>query len=147
MSKPLEDKDSPALKARLQSLGFEQVQFEPKVNNRFIVKIDGFPSYVIKGVNLPQCNAGGWINDVLLECYNPINTKIEATAIELIKQTTVDIKIQILTPTAEIDTEWDIVGKNGRVSFGSLNWSDEGEANLIHICFEVDSAKISHPTA
>ena len=29
-------------------------QFEPKVKNRFIMNIDGIPSYIIKAMNRPQ---------------------------------------------------------------------------------------------
>lgn len=146
MNRILEDKDGPALKARLQALGFEQVQFEPKVNNRFIVKIEGFPSYVIKGVTLPTFGSNEWIDGVTLECYNPLSTKIEEAAMALAKRTTVDIKIQILTPTAHVDTEWFIVGKDVEVSFGKLNWSNDGDPNLIYIHFGVMSAAISYPT-
>ena len=146
MNQKLEEKDSPALKARLQSLGFEQVEFEPKVCNRFIVQIEEFPSYVIKGVRLPSRTATGWINGVELVCYNPLNTKLEEAAIALVQRGMVDITIKILTPTAHVDTVWQIVGKQGSVSFGNLNWSDDGEASRIFLRFEVQNATISYPT-
>lgn len=145
MNNRLEDKDSPALKARLQALGFEQVQFEPKISNRFIVYIDTFPSYVIKGFSLPRFTSVGWEGEVELECYNPLDTKLEQLAMALVKNPCVKIKIKLLTPTADVDTEWDITGKNGSVSFGNLNWSNSGDANLIYIRFEVDSAEVSYP--
>jgi hypothetical protein len=144
MSTSLEDKDSPALKARLQSLGFEQVDFEPKVSNRFIVYIDKFPSYVIKGVALPRRDLNGKWGNIQLECYNPLNTKLEQTAIDLVNQDEVEITIKLLTPTAEVDTTWELVVENGSVNFGSINWSDEGEANLIYITFDVKEATISY---
>ncbi len=145
MPNQMESKDSSGLQARLKGLGFEQVDLEPKVSNRFIVKIDGLPSYVIKGIHLPMRTLAGWEQRVELECYNPLDAKLENTVIELIRRGEVKIKIQILTPTADIDTEWDIVGWNGEISFGSLNWSNKGDANLIHVTFEVKSATISYP--
>jgi len=36
-----------ALKEKLHSLGFEQIQFEPKLQKRFIVKIENFPSFKV----------------------------------------------------------------------------------------------------
>ena len=144
MSNPLEDKDSPALKARLQSLGFEQVEFEPKVNNRFIVQIKDFPSYVIKGVSLPhRTRNGGW-DGLTLECYNPLETKLEMLAIDLVKAGDVKILIKLLSPTADVDTTWDILATNGAIDFGRINWSDEGKANLIYITFDVKEATISY---
>jgi hypothetical protein len=147
MNQKLEEKDSPALKSRLQALGFEQVEFEPKVCNRFIVQIENFPSHVIKGVRFPcQLANGGWTNGIELKCYNPLNAKLEESAIALVRQETVDITIKILTPTAHVDTVWHIIGRQGRVSFGDLDWSDEGEASQIFLYFDVDSATISYPT-
>jgi len=144
MSTPLEDKDSPALKARLQSLGFEQVQFEPKVSNRFIVYIDTFPSYVIKGVLLPSRFPDGYWGPLQLECYNALETKLEQLALDVVKQEETKVIIKLLTPTAEVDTTWEIIATKGEIVFGGLNWSTEGEPNLIHIKFEVKSATISY---
>lgn len=141
----MESKDSPGLQSRLKSLGFEQVDLEPKVRNRFIVKVDGLPSYVIKGIHLPMRTLAGWEQRVELECYNPLDAKLENMVIELIRRGEVNIKIQILTPTAEVDTEWDIVGWNGEIYFGNLNWSDKGDANIIRVTFDVKSASISYP--
>jgi len=145
MSEAMEDKDSPQLKERLKSLGFEATQFEPKVNNRFIVKADGLPSYVVKGIKLPKyCSNSNITSYIELECYNPLALKFEQTAIDFVKQPEVKIKVQILDPLANVDTTWDIVGVKGEVDFGALNWSNEGEANIVYITFEVKNFTVSY---
>lgn len=145
MSQSMEDKDSPQLKERLKTLGFEETQFEPKVNNRFIVKADGLPSYVVKGVKLPKYRSDSSITSYIeLECYNPLGLKFEQLAIDFAKQSEVKIKVQILGPVADVDTTWDIVGVEGEVDFGALNWSDEGQPNKVYITFTVKDFTISY---
>lgn len=140
----LEDKDSPALKARLQALGFEQVQFEPKVNNRFIVQMEGFPSYVVRGVSLPEFTGVHWEGFLKLECYNPLETKLEEAAITLVAKEEVKVTVKVLSPTAVVDTTWEFVAANGVVEFGSYNWGDEGKPNMLTILFSVKSAKVTY---
>jgi len=142
MNQSLEETVSPTLKARLQALGFEQVQFEPKVSNRFIVQIDGFPSYVIKGIQPPTFTKKGWLGHLELQCYNPLETNLEEAAIALVSKEEVKITVKILSATAQVDTTWEFIGVDGEVQFGDYNWSDEGKPNMLIISFFVKEAKV-----
>jgi hypothetical protein len=148
MSQPLEDKDSPALQTRLKEIGFVATEFEPKVSNRFIVRVDGIPSHVIKAVTLPRFSAiiGEWEEEVQLTCYNPVDLKMEETLLAMAKQEKTDIQIDILAPTAEVVTTWKIVGTQPTVNFGPLDWSDKGQPLLLYIRFQPNEVTITYPT-
>lgn len=143
MSQALENKDSPALKDRLQSIGFEQIQFEPKVNNRFIVQAEGFPSYVIRGIKFPVYSNGNWMGRLQFECYNPLEVHLEEIALHLVSKEEVKITMKVLGPTAMVDTTWEFTAVNGEVDFGGYHWSDEGKPNLITVSFDVKEASIN----
>ena len=145
-SHKMEDKDSPELQEKLKKLGFQRTQFEPKVGNRFIAHVNGIPSYVIKGVSLPDWFPGGepiW-SQITLELYNPLGGKIEQAVLKLTEEPFA-LKIQVLDPTGEVDTTWDITCRVAKIAFGSINWSDEGEPHLIYVTCNVDSANITYP--
>ena len=46
--------------------------FQPKVANRFIMTIDGIPSFICKSVGRPNINieAKKWIISILIEKFN-----------------------------------------------------------------------------
>ena len=148
-SHAMEDKNSPELQEKLKKLGFQRTQFEPKVGNRFIAHVNGIPSYVIKGVSLPNWYPGGdgvgW-SQITLELYNPIGGKIEQAALNL-AQEPFGLKVQVLDPTGEVNTTWDISCRVTAIAFGSINWSDEGEPNMIYVTCNVDSVAITYPEA
>jgi hypothetical protein len=148
MSKPLEDKDSPALKARLQSLGFDQIEFEPKTNNRFIVKIEDFPSHVIKAVKLPSffpTTTEKWAHGLELTFYNPIDARLEQQVLDLVARPQLLIRVNILSPVATIDTIWNIHVSNGSATFEGYDWSDKGATNFITAIFKVENVYITYP--
>lgn len=142
----IEDKDLPELQAKLKEIGFEQTAFEPKVNQRFIATVEGLPSHVIKAVELPQRHPDNWTS-VGLFLYNPLGSKIEQAAIDLVKKDHVQITVKILDPAGNVDTIWEILTTtNGAEAyFGSYDWSDTGEANEISIRFDVDDVRITYP--
>lgn len=132
------------VESKLKTLGYEKTEFQPKISNRFIVKVDGLPSHIIKRVILPTCDfLCNWYGWVSLELYNPVEEQVEKLAMELIKKESVTITVHILNSNVEIDTTWVITGESGEVLFGEYNWEDETSQNLI-VRFEPVNVNISY---
>jgi len=104
--------------------------------------MDGFPSYVIRGIQLPEFVGNKWEGVLELECYNPIEAKLEKAAITLVSKEEVKITIKVLNATAVVDTTWEITATDGTVEFGSYNWRDEGNPNMLLLRFSVKDAKV-----
>jgi len=115
-------------------------QFEPKVQNRFIMQVDGIPSYIIKGISsvgftqdeimLNYINTYRKIkgklkwNDITMTLFDPITPSGAQSVMEWVRLhhesvTGRDgysdfykkqIGIQVLGPVGDIVSEWVIVG-------------------------------------
>jgi hypothetical protein len=114
--------------------------FEPKVQNRFVMYIDGIPAYLIKKASAPGFDAGEitldhinvyrkikgkvkW-DDVNMELYNPITPSGEQAVMEwarLAHESVTgrdgysdfykkDITLNVLGPVGDIVGEWIIKG-------------------------------------
>ena len=114
--------------------------FEPKVKNRFIMYVDGFPSYMIKGINNLGFDQGEiklnhinvyrkikgkmlW-NDVTLTLFDPITPSGAQATMEWVRlhHESVtgrdgyadfykkDIVLDVLGPVGDIVSEWVLMG-------------------------------------
>ena len=114
--------------------------FEPKVANRFIMYIDGVPSFLIKGVKRPSINMNvvkmDHINiyrklkgkseweDVTVTLYDPVTPSGAQTVMEWIRLShesvsgrdgygdfyKKDVSIQVLGPVGDVVEEWTLKG-------------------------------------
>ena len=114
--------------------------FEPKVQNRFIMYVDGIPAYLIKKASAPGLNANEIVldhinvyrkvkgkvrwDDMDLELYNPITPSGAQAVMEWVRlhHESVtgrdgysdfykkDVTIDILGPVGDIVSEWIIKG-------------------------------------
>ena len=140
-----------SLKKKLEDIGFEKSQFEPKVNNRFIVQMEGIPSYLIAGIDLPSYS---YWNDVEnkkvikswggfnLTLYNPIDMNLEREMLNPIHEETHKILVKILDPSGNIVTTWEISAKLETIDFGKLDWRKPGEVNTLRLYFQVENVEI-----
>lgn len=112
-------------------------QFEPKMNNRFIVYMERIPTYVISKVIRPVISVDNGkykYDDLVLEMYDPINQEqlnIKSTSTILTEfqregKTTFDkIRLSILGPIGDEVEEW--VFKNCKIEeieYSQLDWSN-----------------------
>ena len=145
-----EIKSDSILEKKLRDVGYEKTEFEPVVKNRFIVKIDGIPSFVISGVSMPVCyfnrsNANGVVSywePLTLHLYNPINPSIEKDILELGKKDDIDIEITYLGPVGDAVFSWNFKTEMISINYGSFNWADTGDPNIIEVKFNVKEATI-----
>lgn len=114
--------------------------FEPKVQNRFIMNVDGIPAYLIKAVNRPTINNNTIIldhinikrklkgksewNDIEVTLYDPIVPSGAQAVMEWVRLAhesvtgrngyadmyKKNVQIQVLGPIGDIVEEWDIRG-------------------------------------
>lgn len=114
--------------------------FEPKVANRFLMYIDGIPSYLIKKVSGPGFDAGEVIvehinvyrktkgkirwDDITLELYDPITPSGQQAVMEwarLAHESVTgrdgysdfykkDLKLELIGPVGDIVGEWIVKG-------------------------------------
>lgn len=114
--------------------------FEPKVQNRFIMNIDGIPAYMIKAAARPNINVGvitlDHINlkrklkgksewqDISISLYDPIVPSAAQACMEWVRLAhesvtgrngyadmyKKDVQIQVLGPVGDIVEQWDIKG-------------------------------------
>lgn len=140
------------LEIKLKEIGFEQIQFEPKTNSKFFVKLDGIPSYAIKGVRFPPYQRDsiekdpGWCKYIplSLEIYNVLGESIEQKCFDIISKSEVQISISLLTSDGEVDTTWQIVAKGTGITFDNLDWSDNQVPNKIYLKFQIKTATVSY---
>lgn len=114
--------------------------FEPKVQNRFIMNIDGIPSYLIKAAARPTINnnvitldhinlkrklkgKSEW-NDIEITLYDPIVPSGAQAVMEWVRLAhesvtgrngysdmyKKDVQIQVLGPVGDIVEQWDLKG-------------------------------------
>lgn len=121
--------------------------FEPKLSNRFVVKIDDIPSYVIKSVSRPSITRN-WLgnfvwNPVDLVLYDPITpSSADAVMSKIIKKSNWNFNVMILGPVGDNVEEWRVecpylISSN----FSSLDWSSK-ENLLIYIKLKVKVATL-----
>ena len=114
--------------------------FEPQVQNRFIMYIDGIPAYLIKKASAPQLVAGEIVldhnnvylkvkgkvrwQDMTLELYNPITPSGAQAVMEWVRLShesvtgrdgysdfyKKDLTLDILGPVGDIVSEWVVKG-------------------------------------
>lgn len=114
--------------------------FEPKVQNRFIMYMDGVPSYIIKKINRPQIEFGdvvldhinveqklkgkGRWGDVMLTLYDPIIPSGAQAVMEWVRLAhesitgrdgyadfyKKDLQFEVLGPQGDIVEEWVLKG-------------------------------------
>lgn len=132
------------LKNKLKNLGFEHIEFEPKINNRFIVDIEDIPSYIVKSVSFPSYNSDTkqWYNFIGFQLYNPIGLRIEERLINILDKKKIDIKIKLLTSEGDVDTTWEIEASKGILNFNCLSWEDSKTPNVIKLSLQVESVKL-----
>jgi hypothetical protein len=139
------------LSEKLKEIGFEQVDFEPVVLNRFIVRMDDVPSYVICGAKMPNCvfdrNSKTGIvektwDPLVLFLYNPVKLDIEKRILELGQKGNIKIDIQYLTPDGDIATHWKINSELSSVNYGEFSWKNTGDPNIIQLTFKIKSATL-----
>ena len=112
--------------------------FEPKVENRFIVKIGkpfNIPPYVISSAKRPsftKANNGIKWDDMVFTMYDPITPSTSQTIMEGLKKLenqesqSIEITIQVMGPVGDAVEEWKIIGEIDSIDFGRLDWkSDE----------------------
>ena len=110
--------------------------FEPKLNNRFVVYMERIPTYLIHRVIRPVISTDGEkykYDDLILELWDPINQSqlhIESTSSILTQmqregKTSFDeIKLSILGPIGDEVEQW--VFKNCKIKtieYSTLDWS------------------------
>lgn len=106
-------------------------QFEPKMNNRFIVE---FPKEVeienhfIKSITKPKYDKNEWQN-IRIDFYDAINPSISQRLYNILYKIKIfdSFKINTLDPTGVVIEQWEIyVGKILTIDFGNFNYSDDG---------------------
>ena len=134
------------LSEKLKEIGFEKTDFEPVVLNRFIVNIDGIPSYIICGARMPHCTfyrnkerktvEPKW-ESLILFLYNPVSLDTEKQILEIGKKDEVDISVRYLSPTGEPVTHWKIKAEMTAVDYGEFDWKNTGDPNIIQLTFKI----------
>ena len=124
--------------------------FEPKVQNRFIMYVDGIPSYLIKNATAPGFDAGEIVldhintyrkvkgkvrwNDMTLGLYDPVTPSGAQAIMEwarLAHESVTgrdgysdfykkDLTLNVLGPVGDVISEWIIKG----ALITSINWGD-----------------------
>jgi len=125
--------------------------FEPKVQNRFIMIVDGIPSYIIKGKLK-------W-NDLTMTLFDPITPSGAQSVMEWVRLhhesvTGRDgysdfykkqVSIQVLGPVGDIVSEWVIVGAFIKsAEFGEYNWDNDTAAQNITLNLGMDYCVLNY---
>ena len=129
--------------------------FEPKVQNRFIMYVDGVPSYTIKGISsvgfsqeeivLNHINTYRKIkgklkwNDLTMTMFDPITPSGAQAVMEK------DLTIDILGPVGDIVSEWIIKGAFVKAAeFGEYNWDNEAAAQNLTVTIGMDYCVLNY---
>lgn len=111
--------------------GHEWRDFEPKLNNRFIVYMDGIPPYLIFKAYRPFVTtqeAKYVYSDLVLEVYDPIvpSTSQILTDFQRQGKTTFDkIEMHILGPIGDIVEQWSFHNCTLKtIQYSELDWSN-----------------------
>lgn len=143
--------------------------FEPKTQNRFIMYMDGIPSFMIKKADRPKLTQASKELDHInmktfykgksvwqpmnLELYDPIVPSGAQAVMEWIRlgHESVtgrngysdfykkDVTLDVLGPVGDKVEEWILKGTFvTNVDFGSLDYSNDGDAAIISITIQPD---------
>jgi len=139
--------------------------FEPKVQNRFLMYVDGIPSFLLKKCDRPKPNTAKKTLDhinlqryykgktvwdpISVTLYDPIAPSGAQTVMEWIRLAhesvtgrdgysdfyKKDVTINVLGPVGDKVEEWTLKGAwiSGAPNFGTLDWSNDGDALNIDI--------------
>lgn len=133
------------LNENLLKVGFEKVDFEPVVQNRFIVKTDDIPSHLIKSVVMPfyhNSDIGPEWSILKLYIYNPVNVQLEKSLVKVLKKKKMVLQVLYLSPIGEVITTWNIDADVDSIDFGKFDWSNTGDPNIISVCLDVKKVEI-----
>ena len=146
--------------------------FEPKQANRFILYMEGMPSYVIKGVSAVTLNQGivtlNHINverkvkgksvwqDVTFTLFDPITPSGAQAVMEWVRLShesvtgrdgysdKKELKINVLGPVGDIVSEWILKGAFiTSTNFGEYSWDSPDTAVNIQVTVAIDYAVLN----
>lgn len=116
------------------------VNYEPKVNNRFVVYMENVPCYLIKAVTRPIASVtdGKYIyGDLILHIYDPIAPSASQVISEFIRANKTEfdeIKLVLLGPIGDIVEEWRFLKcKVVSIEHSKLDWSDKSDVVTIKV--------------
>ena len=134
--------------------------FEPKQKNRFIMYVDGIPSYQIKGIGAVTLTQGtvplNHINvqrfvkgkttwgTIQMTLFDPITPSGAQACMEWVRLhhesvTGKDLTMNVLGPVGDIVSEWVIKGALiTEANFGDFNWDTENAAQEIQLTVQPD---------
>jgi hypothetical protein len=134
--------------------------FEPKVKNRFIMYVDGIPSYTIKKIGavgvtmdeikLNHINVYRKIKMTLFDPITPSGAQAVMEWVRLHHESVTgrdgysdfykkDVTIDILGPVGDIVSEWIIKGAFIKsAKFGDYSWDDENAAQELSVNLGMD---------
>lgn len=133
-------------------------QFEPKMQNRFIVQFPeefGIPSYIVSSVNKPKFANGKWEN-IKIEFIDVINSITSRGLYKIVNRVTFrppdsqikelfTIKISTLDAIGTSIEDWEVsIGKILKIDFGELNY-DSDEVQRQSLLLEPLNCSLNHP--
>ena len=123
--------------------------FEPKLQNRFIMYIDGIPAYIVKKVGRPNISC---------DLYDPVTPSGAQAVMEWVRLShesvtgrdgysdfyKKDIRFNALGPVGDVVEEWICKGAYcSQANFGEFDWSSDAPAN-ISITIRMDYAILNY---
>ena len=149
--------------------------FEPKLQNRFLMEIEGIPAYLIKKVARPSITFGEVVLDhinvkrkikgkadwqnITAELYDPVTPSGAQAVMECVRLShesvtgrdgysdfyKKDIRFNALGPVGDVVEEWKLKGAYcQQVSFGDLDWAQDGAPQMITLTVEMDYAILNY---
>ena len=125
--------------------------FEPKQANRFILFVDGFPSYIMKGVSAVSVSQGSVpLNHINVQRYvkgKTVWNTIDFTLFDPITPSGAQAVMEwvrlhhesVIGPVGDIVSEWIIKGAFiTEASFGDFNWDTEDTAQELTMTVQPD---------
>jgi hypothetical protein len=129
--------------------------FEPKKENRFIVKF-GKPFSISESVinqtkrpSFKKSNSGMKWDNMVFSMYDPITPSTSQSLMDGLRvlrtqdSQIIDVFIQIMDPIGEIIEEWKVTGEINSIDFGKLDWKSD-EALMINVYFDVHYAVLNY---
>ena len=104
--------------------------FEPKVANRFIMYVEGIPSYLIKAASRPSIDQGELILDhINVERKLKGKSRWQDVTVTLFYKK--DIVFNTLGPVGDKVEEWTLKGAYiSAATFGDMDWATEDPVNI-----------------
>ena len=103
--------------------------FEPKQANRFIMYMDGFPAYIVKGVGAVSLTQGSVaLNQAVMEWVRLHHESVTGRDgySDFYKK---DLTFNVLGPVGDVVSEWIIKGAMiTETNFGEYGWDTENTA-------------------